>query len=107
MQWVSYPEDRRYEVLACGHVRRVYDNGLPAQYCKPYDSRGYPSYFIDKRCVGLHRILCRTFHGPAPSPSHEVAHRNDLKGDYTLSNLYWATHKQNIADYMRNKKRPR
>lgn len=105
VEWKPYPDDLRYEALACGHVRRVYDNGMPAVYCPLYWSKkGYPFITIGKQGIGLHRILCRTFHGPPPSSKHIVAHRNDFPGDYTLGNLYWATPSDNAYDRVRNRK---
>jgi hypothetical protein len=59
------------------------------------------------RCVILgkeyyvHQLVCLAFHGPKPSPEHEVAHQDDVKSVNTPDSLRWDTHKGNIADRVR------
>jgi hypothetical protein len=48
---------------------------------------------------GVHALVCEAFHGPKPSPKHQVAHfpdRNPLNN--TVGNLRWATALENHAD---------
>lgn len=49
----------------------------------------------------LHQIVALTFHGPAPSPAHEVAHWDGDKGHNASENVRWATRKENAADKTR------
>lgn len=46
----------------------------------------------------VHRLVCLTFHGEAPSPAHQVAHGNGDPGDNRAANLRWATHVENQHD---------
>lgn len=46
----------------------------------------------------VHRIVCEAFHGPQPTPAHEVAHGNGDRADNRAQNLRWATRLENIAD---------
>jgi hypothetical protein len=59
-------------------------------------------------CVGseletklVHRLVLEAFVGPCP-PGLEGCHRNDDSSDNRLENLYWGTHRQNMADRERN-----
>lgn len=44
------------------------------------------------------KIVCTAFHGPKPTPRHEVAHNNGIKTDNRAVNLRWATRTENHAD---------
>jgi hypothetical protein len=60
-------------------------------------------YFIvrltDGRGVGrmhyLHRLVCRAFNGPPPSPEHVVNHVSGQKLDCRPENLCWCTRREN------------
>lgn len=43
-------------------------------------------------------LVLQYFVGPKPTPQHHAAHRDGNKENNHLSNLYWATPKQNAAD---------
>lgn len=45
-----------------------------------------------------HRLICERFHGPAPSPAHEVAHGCGRPPCINPQHLRWATHLENVAD---------
>lgn len=49
----------------------------------------------------VHRLVCAAFHGPAPSPQHQVAHWNGDASDNKPGNLRWATPLENAADTVR------
>lgn len=44
----------------------------------------------------VHRLICRAFHGPAPTPDHCVNHKNGIPSDNRPENLEWCTHAENI-----------
>lgn len=46
----------------------------------------------------IHRLICETFHGPAPSRLHHAAHVNGDRLDNRSQNLSWKTPKENEAD---------
>ena len=51
-----------------------------------------------------HRWMCEAVHGPAPSPSHYAAHEcgNGHLGCVHPKHLFWKTHAENTADFMRD-----
>lgn len=46
----------------------------------------------------VHRLVCRVFHGPAPTDAHVVRHLDGNASNNRSSNLRWGTVAQNIAD---------
>lgn len=50
------------------------------------------------RTVPVHVLVCETFHGPKPTPKHEVAHGDGDPENNRADNLRWATHVENSAD---------
>jgi hypothetical protein len=55
----------------------------------------------DKR-FAVHVIVCTAFHGPRPSDRHQAAHNDGDPGNNRVSNLRWATPKENQADRRRH-----
>jgi hypothetical protein len=39
----------------------------------------------------VHTLVCRTFHGPPPTPEHEVGHHDSDRTNCRAANLYWTT----------------
>lgn len=50
------------------------------------------------RRVSLHRLTLEAFKGSAPSDAHECAHNDGSKDNNHISNLRWATKKENAQD---------
>lgn len=50
------------------------------------------------RPIGVHILVCEAFHGPKPSPLHQVRHLNGDPTDCSAGNLAWGTAVQNAAD---------
>lgn len=48
--------------------------------------------------VSVHRTVLLTFKGPPPTPKHQAAHADNDKTNNRLSNLRWATCRENILD---------
>lgn len=50
--------------------------------------------------VGVHRLVCEAFHGPAPEGKPWALHRNGDAGDNRPENIYWGTPQENVDDMM-------
>ena len=50
----------------------------------------------------IHILVCHAFHGPKPSPRHEVAHADGNPKNSAADNLRWATSAENHADSCRH-----
>jgi hypothetical protein len=48
-----------------------------------------------RRCLAVHRLMAIAFI-PNPLGLPEVNHKNGIKGDFSLANLEWMTHRENI-----------
>ena len=97
-QWRAVPGfEGMYEVSSAGSIRSLgfqtstgYRKG---QVLKASLTSGYPAVSLvkdgKKRTVRIHQIVCEAFHGPAPSPKHEVAHNDGVRAHSWASNLRW------------------
>ena len=66
-------------------------------------SRSYPSVTLRHgRRRPVHVLVCEAFHGPKPSPKHEVAHWDGDPTNNRPDNLRWATRSENSADARRH-----
>jgi len=91
-----------YEISECGDVRRSqHAHGYPAGLLlKPKCNQfGYLSVCLyrdgHRREAFVHRWVALAFHGPQPTPSHEVAHGDGNKKNNHWCNLRWATRSEN------------
>lgn len=50
----------------------------------------------------VHQLVAEAFHGPKPTPAHEVCHNDGRPGNNAASNLRWDTHSENIRDTVRH-----
>lgn len=72
------------------------------------DTYGYPQVGISLGSRGrrltrkVHRLVLEAFVGPPPSPKHQAAHRDGDMLNNVVTNLRWATAKENIADKIRH-----
>lgn len=46
----------------------------------------------------VHKLVCLAFHGPKPTPYHQVRHLNGVKTDNRATNLAWGTASENAMD---------
>ena len=115
-EWRQFPgwEDR-YEISSLGRVRnipRIVNRG-PGTYSLPVKIRklwkgsiGYPTITLAKEgrfhSIFVHRAVCEAFHGPCPSPAHEVAHYDGTRTNNRADNLRWATRSENRDDQRRH-----
>ena len=97
-----------YQVSDRGRARRISKGPgtYPGRLLKPYtDAYGYLR--VDLRCNGkrknatVHRLVAEAFLGPAPSPKHEVNHKNGDRVDNRVENLEWVTRSENLTHAFR------
>jgi hypothetical protein len=116
-QIVDWPD---YEISSLGRVRRL----TPCFIKNPKNGREYVKYPIGhemaafdrgngylhvglsgregRKPVPIHVLICKTFNGPPPSPTHEVAHEDGNPLNNSPNNLSWKTHKENAEDMVRH-----
>jgi len=91
-----------YQVSSLGRVKRVAGGmgATPGRILKPH--RRPDGYLTANLCrdgkpkqVRIHRLVAERFLGPAPSPRHEVNHKNGDKTDNRVENLEWVTRSEN------------
>lgn len=107
-------EDGRYAVTENGRVFSLYyrNRNTFEKRENPYEMktslvRGYKRLILanPKRNKLVHNLVLELFVGPRPEGCL-AAHKNDIKTDNRLENLYWATRSENAKDAIRNGKFP-
>lgn len=104
---VGFPD---YEVSSLGRVRRATPGHAtwPGRILKPIPRKGYLTVHpIASRGVpfiplAIHVAVCEAFHGPKPTPEHQVAHWDGAGHNNRRGNVRWATSKQNMVDRERH-----
>jgi hypothetical protein len=108
--WRRIPGWPQYEVSRFGEVRRIERNRgtYPGRQLKPHLNKVTGYYSICLSCKGLvkrvdiHRLVALAFLGPQPSPGHLVAHNDGIRTNNVVSNLRWATQRENLLDMHRH-----
>jgi len=105
VEWRECPDLPGYWVSSDGQVRGA--SGRLRKQQTNTQRGGYRQLGIRgpdgrSRMVKVHRLVCRAFHGPPPSPKHEVAHGDGDPGNNAASNLRWATRSENHRDKHRH-----
>lgn len=106
-EWRDCVDFPGYEISSFGRVRR---NGTQS-YAAGRMLRGFEDHYGYRKytltCDGrpkikfAHTLVAEAFIGPKPSAAHQVAHWDGQKQNNHVSNLRWATAKENAADSMR------
>lgn len=103
--WQTIGAAPAYEVSSLGRVRRGvrcinYPAGRQIKLSQRKDGYVQVHLMADGRRTTflVHRLVCDAFHGPAPSPAHEAAHRNGSRAENVRGNIRWATPTENCAD---------
>lgn len=90
-----------YRVSSLGKIYSSFSNFI----LKPkLDRYGYHTVSITTRNytgkrnfpITVHTLVCLAFHGPKPTPTHQVNHKDGVKTNNAASNLEWATPEENI-----------
>lgn len=101
--WKSILGYPKYSVSNTGRVRRKYKTYyliLSFDYC-----RGYPQVTLYdsgiKYKVSVHHLVLEAFVGPRPA-GYLACHKNDIRTDNRIENLYWGSRKNNAQDALKN-----
>lgn len=104
-EWRPVATTPNYAVSSLGRVMRITGGrGVRAGRVlrAVLNSNGYPKVELCTdgvyRTACVHILVCEAFHGPKPSPRHQVAHRDGNRENPKVENLRWATQAENEAD---------
>lgn len=105
---VKIPNYSKYFATRDGHI---YNH---KRQLRPVLHNGYEIVHIvsditkKPRSERVHRLIANTFIGKAPSPTHQVNHKDGNKINNKVSNLEWITPSENMQHYYStNKQQPR
>jgi hypothetical protein len=97
-----------YQVSNHGRVKRIGHarGATPGRILKPAQNlKGYLHVSLSRsqkrRDAEVHRLVAEAFLWHAPSPDHEVNHKNGNKQDNRVENLEWVTRCQNVQHSVR------
>lgn len=115
--WKDIPEFGGYQVSDLGRVRSFWRRGEPNRTPEFFlavprlmklrlSDRGYLVLRLVRndgkaRCQQVHRLVLSVFVGPCP-PGHEGCHKDGIRTNNRLDNLYWGTRSQNCLDTARH-----
>ena len=105
IEWRTISVNENYEVSEDGEVRRM--SSGPSTYSgrmlKPRkDKKGYSLVNLSRngkqKPHRIHRLVVQAFLGNPPTEKHQIAHGDGNPENNHVSNLRWATQKENEAD---------
>lgn len=84
--------------------RTIGDNKWQISYRNDPDGYVRVRFSVEGRRINKKTaiLVLQYFVGPRPTPQHHAAHKDGNKKNNHLSNLYWATPKQNTADRVKH-----
>ena len=106
--WKVVPDHERYMVSNLGNVKSLDFNGTGEEkQMKLYKNKlGYQKVSFSKESgLSVHRLVCCTFNEVSLDTELYVCHKNDVKDDNRIDNLYLGTPEDNMRDRIRNYKR--
>lgn len=101
IEWRDIPGYSAYEASSTGLIRHKRLNKVSNYYetktsVGTYLNIGAKNDDKSSRSRGAHILICLAFHGPSPTKSHEVNHKDGNKHNNLPSNLEWVTRGENI-----------
>lgn len=110
--WLPCPDfEIFYEVSNLGKIRRKTGacGTSKGRILKPWtDKAGRQIVTLSVKCKTKKHLVsilvCRAWHGPKPTPNHQVAHWDGFVTNNSSGNLRWATQKENEQDKIRHGK---
>lgn len=110
-EWRTIPSYPMYEASEDGQIRRI---GKAVPLTRGYSKKRPNPYPLVSLSVGgkringfVNRLICMTFHGPKPSPSHHAAHEDGDPDNNHKDNVSWKTPVENEADKKRHGRVPK
>ena len=101
VEWKEIPgyEDR-YWASSDGQIKNKHGRCLVQTPFKgkPYLRVGLYDVEGILKTHAVHVLICTTFHGPKPSPVHQVRHRDNVPTNNAANNVLWGTPKENQDD---------
>jgi len=98
---------RQYKVSNEGEIFDAKNGVLLKQHnmCKksPFNGSDYQCVKISalsKHPLRVHRLVCETFHGPAPTGQNVVLHLDEHKDNNDKDNVTWGTSAQNTQGWI-------
>jgi len=98
-----YGFEGRYQANSNGKIRSIrYPSKRLMKGC--INNNGYRNYELDGKLIGGHRLVLLAFVGVPPNQDHlwHGAHKNGVRDDNRLSNLYWSSATKNNRDKIRH-----
>lgn len=104
--WVKIPGFEDYEINEDGDIRSyLWGNGSNLKEPRPIKLQlSKKNYFVinlskngKKYKQQVHRLVLLSFRGPPPPGKPSAAHLDGNRKNSKLSNLIWASHKENIS----------
>lgn len=92
-----------FTLTRCGLLRKRENTNALGRYMKKYSSKHYAKVVLCSRidrqmCYKnycSHFLVCLAWHGPRPSPRHQVDHIDRDRWNNRASNLRWVTPREN------------
>lgn len=108
-RWAKIEGAPDYEVSDLGRVRRATAGAgtYPGRILALHANRlGYWRVGLTlngkRRTADVHRLVANAFLGKPPTEKHIAAHWDGNASNSAVTNLRWATHKENTADRVRH-----
>jgi hypothetical protein len=96
--------DRRYKISEEGDVwdckKGDYAPVSPMYKKSPFNGSDYQRVSLNGKAYRLHRVVCETYHGPAPAGQNVVLHLDEYKDNNHKDNLSWGTPAQNSQGWI-------
>lgn len=110
VEWKEIPGyEGRYWASSDGQIKNKHGRCLAQTPFKgkPYLRVGLYDVEGILKTHAVHALICTAFHGPKPSPIHQVRHRDNVPTNNAADNVLWGTPKENQADRVANGTAPR
>lgn len=110
--WKKIPGYENYQISDLGNVRNNLGKFMTQRLNGTRENNKYLSVHLMANIPGLgwkergkilsvHRLVALAFHG-IPTKGKNCCHKNDIKTDNRLENLYWGTASDNAKDSIKN-----